>query len=72
MVGTIDVAPLERLSSEVEDVVNPFLIDAKNRSYKHQYSNIYFTRLHQLKPHVQQAAEAKWKDIAGMSISLPG
>jgi DNA polymerase delta subunit 2 len=47
------------------DVAQPFVIDAKDRSYKHQYSNIYFTRLHSLKPAVMTAADGKWGDSPG-------
>ncbi|KIY51080.1 hypothetical protein FISHEDRAFT_38252, partial [Fistulina hepatica ATCC 64428] len=45
-----------------------FVIDQKNRSYKHQYSNIYFVRLRLLKDTVCQAAEARWKNIDGSKL----
>lgn len=48
-----------------------FLVDAKNRSYKHQYSNIYFTRLATLKQPVQERAAAKWKDLGGKCSIAP-
>ncbi|KAI9566522.1 DNA polymerase alpha/epsilon subunit B-domain-containing protein [Boletus coccyginus] len=45
-----------------------FVIDAKNRSYKHQYSNIYFTRLAMLKKPVLERANARWKDLDGSPV----
>ncbi|KAF8841170.1 hypothetical protein BDN67DRAFT_1047248 [Paxillus ammoniavirescens] len=45
-----------------------FTIDAKNKSYKHQYSNIYFTRLAMLKRPVFERARARWKDLEGNPV----
>jgi DNA polymerase II small subunit/DNA polymerase delta subunit B len=62
----------ERLMTNAEDIDNPFLLDVKTRSYKHQYSNIYFTRLHQLKAIIQGVADSKWKTIPGIfSVGVP-
>ncbi|KAG8217429.1 DNA polymerase alpha/epsilon subunit B-domain-containing protein, partial [Butyriboletus roseoflavus] len=47
-----------------------FLIDAKNRSYMHQYSNIYFTRLAILKKPVLERANARWRDL-GNPVYVP-
>ena len=47
-----------------------FVIDAKNRSYKHQYSNIYFTRLAMLKKPVLERANARWKDLDGRWLAV--
>ncbi|KIJ69512.1 hypothetical protein HYDPIDRAFT_24347 [Hydnomerulius pinastri MD-312] len=47
-----------------------FIIDAKNKSYKHQYSNIYFTRLAMLKKPVLERAKAKWKDLPGKPMHV--
>jgi hypothetical protein len=49
---------------------NPFFIDSANRSYKHQYSNIYFTRLHHQRAAVLNAAERKWQDWEGWCASF--
>ena len=43
-----------------------FTIDAKNKSYKHQYANIYFVRLRQLRESVEEQAKKKWNEVAGM------
>ncbi|KAF9232150.1 DNA polymerase alpha/epsilon subunit B-domain-containing protein [Melanogaster broomeanus] len=48
-----------------------FIIDAKNKSYKHQYSNIYFTRLTMLKKPVFERAMARWKDLKGSPVCVP-
>ncbi|KIK74894.1 hypothetical protein PAXRUDRAFT_835860 [Paxillus rubicundulus Ve08.2h10] len=45
-----------------------FIIDAKNKSYKHQYSNIYFTRLAMLKRPVFERARERWKDVEGNPV----
>lgn len=47
-----------------------FDIDVKNRSYKHQYSNIYFTRLATLKKPVLERANARWKDLDGRCLPV--
>ncbi|KAI6111515.1 DNA polymerase alpha/epsilon subunit B-domain-containing protein [Pisolithus croceorrhizus] len=45
-----------------------FIIDTKNKSYRHQYSNMYFTRLAMLKQPVMDRASAKWKDLPGKPV----
>ncbi|KAF9228027.1 hypothetical protein BS17DRAFT_774646 [Gyrodon lividus] len=45
-----------------------FIIDARNKSYKHQYSNIYFTRLAMLRRPVFERASARWKDLEGSPV----
>ncbi|KAI6038987.1 DNA polymerase alpha/epsilon subunit B-domain-containing protein [Pisolithus marmoratus] len=45
-----------------------FIIDTKNRSYRHQYSNMYFTRLAMLKQPVIDRASAKWKGLPGKPV----
>lgn len=45
-----------------------FIIDTKNKSYRHQYSNMYFTRLAMLKQPVMDHASAKWKDLPGKPV----
>lgn len=42
-----------------------FAINAANKSYKHQYANIYFVRLRLLRPAVQENALREWKEVAG-------
>ncbi|KAH7889789.1 DNA polymerase alpha/epsilon subunit B-domain-containing protein [Phlebopus sp. FC_14] len=48
-----------------------FVIDSKNKSYRHQYSNIYFTRLAMLKMPVLERAQARWKDLSGNPVYVP-
>ncbi|KAL4074533.1 DNA polymerase alpha/epsilon subunit B-domain-containing protein [Scleroderma yunnanense] len=48
-----------------------FTIDDKNKSYRHQYSNLYFTRLAMLKNPVMERARAKWKDIPANPVHVP-
>lgn len=43
----------------------PFTIDPASRSYKHQYANIYFVRLVEQRPTVEEKATEKWKDVKG-------
>lgn len=40
-------------------------IDDAKKTYKHQYSNIYYMRLQLLRSFVQTRAKAKWKDVTG-------
>ncbi|KAG1756254.1 DNA polymerase alpha/epsilon subunit B-domain-containing protein [Suillus paluster] len=60
--------PLVRLTSTVvppTEMTPSFLIDAKNKSYRHQYANIYFTRLLMLKNAVEKRAKTRWNGLAG-------
>jgi DNA polymerase delta subunit 2 len=61
---------LSRPQTEAVENQDLFVIDARNRSYKHQYSNIYFTRLHQLKSPVQEAAAKRWNKTPGSLVKL--
>ena len=42
-----------------------FVLGAANRSYKHQYANIYFARLQLLRKYVLARARRRWKDVSG-------
>lgn len=42
-----------------------FSIKSADKSYKHQYSNIYFVRLRALRQHVEQRAKGRWNEVAG-------
>ncbi|KAJ7581047.1 DNA polymerase alpha/epsilon subunit B-domain-containing protein [Mycena floridula] len=48
-----------------------FILGAKHRTYKHQYSNIYFVRLRILRQLVEQAAERRWHHIKGNPVLIP-
>ncbi|KAI0781162.1 DNA polymerase alpha/epsilon subunit B-domain-containing protein [Trametes elegans] len=69
----IPSTPLTRPSS---NAVPPseeasFIIKSTDKSYKHQYSNIYFVRLHALRPHVEQRAKRRWNEVAGNPVFVP-
>ncbi|ORY25755.1 DNA polymerase alpha/epsilon subunit B-domain-containing protein [Naematelia encephala] len=57
--------------SSLPELSKPFLIDAAHRSYKHQYSNIYFVRLVELRPIVEERAKEKWSSVRGKPPLLP-
>ncbi|KAJ3990034.1 DNA polymerase alpha/epsilon subunit B-domain-containing protein [Lentinula detonsa] len=42
-----------------------FIIDSKNKTYKFQYSNIYFLRLSALRDFVQETAVKRWTGLPG-------
>ncbi|KAG5645811.1 hypothetical protein DXG03_005152 [Asterophora parasitica] len=48
-----------------------FQINTKNKSYKYQYSNIYFVRLRLLREFVEERAHRRWSKIAGEPILVP-
>ncbi|KAI0713216.1 DNA polymerase alpha/epsilon subunit B-domain-containing protein [Earliella scabrosa] len=48
-----------------------FLIKSTEKSYKHQYSNIYFVRLHTLRNYVEQRAKRRWSEVAGDPVFVP-
>jgi hypothetical protein len=51
--------------SSLSELSKPFLIDPKHRSYKHQYANVYFVRLVELRPIVEERAGERWKSVRG-------
>lgn len=61
-------APFARLPSFVlpPSAKTPqFAINTANRSYQHQYANIYFVRLRLLRGAVEETAKRRWKQVAG-------
>ncbi|KAI0646842.1 DNA polymerase alpha/epsilon subunit B-domain-containing protein [Trametes meyenii] len=66
-------APLTRPSSSVipppENAT--FIIKPADKSYKHQYSNIYFVRLRALRQYVEQRAKRRWNEVAGNPVFVP-
>ncbi|KZT65450.1 hypothetical protein DAEQUDRAFT_759330 [Daedalea quercina L-15889] len=48
-----------------------FVLGASNRSYKHQYANIYFARLQLLRKYVLARAKRRWKDVSGNPVFVP-
>ncbi|OSD02849.1 hypothetical protein PYCCODRAFT_1410345 [Trametes coccinea BRFM310] len=65
--------PLTRPSSNVIPPTEKesFHIKATDKSYRHQYSNIYFVRLRELRQHVEQRAKKRWSEIAGNPVFVP-
>ncbi|KAJ3536435.1 hypothetical protein NM688_g6838 [Phlebia brevispora] len=64
-------APLTRLPTFVlppSEKTPQFTINAVNKSYKHQYANIYFVRLRLLREFVEKNAEKRWKGIEGNPV----
>jgi DNA polymerase delta subunit 2 len=55
----------ERLSTTAvqDNAAMAFILGEEHRSYKHQYSNIYFHRLSVLRKYVEDAAQRRWKGI---------
>lgn len=42
-----------------------FILGPNHKSYKNQFANIYFIRLHHLRKTVERKAEERWRDVAG-------
>ncbi|KAG8993841.1 hypothetical protein FRB90_000586 [Tulasnella sp. 427] len=55
----------------LDDLTSSFLLNAKTQTYSHQYSSIYFLRLHELKKAVSQVARAKWTNAPGGPQHVP-
>jgi DNA polymerase delta subunit 2 len=69
-----EVGPTQRPSvkySSLSELSRPFLIDPSQRSYKHQYANIYFVRLVELRPIVEERAGERWGGVRGKIQHLP-
>ena len=55
--------------STLPELSKPFHLDPTARSYTHQYSNIYFVRLVELRPVVEDRAERRWNEVRGERAS---
>jgi len=65
---------ITRLPTVVLPLIDPtpsFAIQSNNKSFKHQYANIYFVRLRLLKQCIEKEAAKKWKDIPGSPKLVP-
>ncbi|KAJ8515537.1 hypothetical protein ONZ45_g7052 [Pleurotus djamor] len=74
MVKSLPTTTNERASSiqiARSETTPSFIIDSTNKSYRHQYSNIYFVRLGKLRDFVLGRAQEKWKDIEGNPVMIP-
>ncbi|KAJ7109147.1 DNA polymerase alpha/epsilon subunit B-domain-containing protein [Mycena epipterygia] len=78
------MAPVAPLATSTANVSRPlttvlpftdetpsFLITSANKSYKHQYANIYFVRLRILRDVVEEKARQRWHGIEGNPILVP-
>ncbi|WRT66895.1 uncharacterized protein IL334_003859 [Kwoniella shivajii] len=57
--------------SALSELSKPFILDSSSRSYKHQYANIYFVRLVELRPVVEERAQERWKSVRSKPPLLP-
>lgn len=65
---TVPETPLTRSATSVlaaPSKAPSFAIDSSNKTYKHQYANIYFVRLRLLRSFVEENAKRLWKEVAG-------
>ncbi|KAI0255404.1 DNA polymerase alpha/epsilon subunit B-domain-containing protein [Lactifluus subvellereus] len=53
------------------DSTPSFTIKSINKSFKHQYANIYFVRLRFLRAFVEKEATKKWKNVPGSPKLVP-
>ncbi|KAJ7134983.1 DNA polymerase alpha/epsilon subunit B-domain-containing protein [Mycena crocata] len=53
------------------DETPSFIITSANKSYKHQYANIYFIRLRILRDVVEEKARQRWHGIKGSPVLVP-
>lgn len=69
--------PLTRAATSVlppTAKTSSFVINSANKSYKHQYANIYFVRLRLLRDLVEENAKRLWMEAAGAwfaQLSIP-
>ncbi|KAJ7273479.1 DNA polymerase alpha/epsilon subunit B-domain-containing protein [Mycena haematopus] len=71
---TTSSPPLSRPPTTIlplTDATPSFLITTANKSYKHQYANIYFVRLRILRDVVEQRARERWHSIKGNPVLVP-
>ncbi|KIK63880.1 hypothetical protein GYMLUDRAFT_40967 [Collybiopsis luxurians FD-317 M1] len=70
---SVDSSPVRATTTVVppSSQTPSFIIDSKNKSYKHQYSNIYFLRLHALREHVEKSAATRWTNLPGNPSFVP-
>ncbi|KAJ3548432.1 hypothetical protein NMY22_g1264 [Coprinellus aureogranulatus] len=54
-----------------KDTTPSFIIGSSQKTYKHQYSNIYFVRLRLLKQLVIKNAECKWQRLPDKPVLVP-
>ncbi|KAF8589945.1 hypothetical protein K439DRAFT_1382479 [Ramaria rubella] len=71
---SIPSSPLKRPTSKVSappDSLPSFILGPANRSYKHQYANIYFIRLRKLRGFVEENARERWQRVNGNPVMVP-
>ncbi|KAI0033264.1 DNA polymerase alpha/epsilon subunit B-domain-containing protein [Vararia minispora EC-137] len=57
--------------ASLDGVPLSFVVDAQNKSYKHQYANIYFLRLRLLREFVEAEARRRWGGLSGSPKPVP-
>ncbi|TFK42929.1 DNA polymerase alpha/epsilon subunit B-domain-containing protein [Crucibulum laeve] len=74
-ISPLSVPPnLARVSTAIlppSENIPSFVLGLDHKSYKTQYSNIYFTRLHELRGNVEERANKRWKNLEGKPILIP-
>lgn len=73
-IAPLATPPLTRASTVVlplSDKTPSFIIGQAKKSYKHQYSNIYFVRLRLLREVVEKRAKKLWEHINGNPVLIP-
>ncbi|KAL0566153.1 DNA polymerase delta small subunit Cdc1, partial [Marasmius crinis-equi] len=74
------ISPLPKSSSTKRSITNvlpppegtpSFIITPGQKTYKHQYSQIYYMRLTHLSPLVEERAKKRWKDLDGSPVLVP-
>ncbi|KAJ6623400.1 DNA polymerase subunit delta-2 [Mycena sp. CBHHK59/15] len=77
MASVAPLPPTTPLSRPITTVLPPtnqtpsFLITSANKSYKHQYANIYFVRLRILRDVVEEKARQRWHNVEGNPVLVP-
>ncbi|KAI0818851.1 DNA polymerase alpha/epsilon subunit B-domain-containing protein [Irpex lacteus] len=67
-------SPYTRVPTSVVDPPEgtpSFHIAGQDKSFKHQYANIYFMRLHALRRFIEQKAKRRWAEVDGNPIFVP-
>ncbi|KAH9064318.1 DNA polymerase alpha/epsilon subunit B-domain-containing protein [Lactarius vividus] len=66
--------PITRLPTSVLSLTNltpSFTIKSSDKSFKHQYANIYFVRLRLLREFIEKVAAKKWEHFPGSPKLVP-
>ena len=67
--GSVTKRPTAAYSS-LPELAGPLYVPPEDRSYRHQYANIYFVRLVELRPVVEQTAMERWGRVRGQLLGI--